>query len=91
MSTAAIVRESTGTEDKEEAKRTLKNAGRAPPRWGQPYPAARRTGTDTRKLAAARPAHYTTTGCRRLAEVEDSLAHLKPFFAGRRAVHITPP
>jgi integrase len=82
------IRESTGLEDKEEAKRELKKREGAAATGVPVMPRLDRIRYD--ELAADLTTHYTTTGRRRLAEVEDSLAHLKPFFDGRRAAQITP-
>jgi integrase len=83
-----VVRESTRTEDKEAAKRRLKEREGAAA-TGQPIlPRVDRIRYD--ELAADLRLHYQTTGRRRLAEVDDRLAHLKYFFEGRRVVAITP-
>jgi integrase len=82
------VRESTGTTKATEAKRIL-DARRGRVATGQPVlPRADRVRYDD--LATALRDHYRTTGRRHLDEVDDHLAHLTPFFRGRRALAITP-
>jgi integrase len=80
------IRESTGAEKEQEARRFLKVREGAVAS-GQPIlPRADRARYD--EAAAALRAHYTTTGTRNLVEVEKRLKHLDAFFAGRRLVGI---
>ena len=80
------VRESTGTDKEQVAKRFLKVREGAVA-TGQPIlPRADRVRYD--EAAAALRAHYTTTGSRNLVEAEKRLKHLDAFFRGRRLVTI---
>jgi integrase len=80
------VRESTGSEKEQEARRFLDTRrGRAAA--GLPMmPRADRVRYD--EAATDLRAHYTATGCRDLAEAEGRLAHLDAFFRGRRLLSI---
>jgi hypothetical protein len=80
------VRESTGTEDKEETKRILKKHEGAAAS-GQPIvPRLDRIRFD--ELTADLRLHYQTTGRRDLKDVEKHLRRLGTFFGGWRAVAI---
>ena len=80
------IRESTGTDKEQEAKRFLKMREGAVA-TGQPlWPRADRVRYY--EAAAALRAHYTTTGSRNLVEAEKRLKHLDAFFRGRRLVSI---
>lgn len=82
------VRESTETEKETEARKILNTKdGRAAS--GLPIvPRADRVTYD--ELAGDLVRHYRTTGERDLNEAGRRLKHLTAFFAGRRAVEITP-
>jgi len=82
------VRESTRTDDKEQAKRLLKGREGAAA-LGAPIP-PRLDKITYDELAKDLRMFYETTGKRRLAEVDDRLAYLNTFFRGRRAAAITP-
>jgi integrase len=81
-------RDSTRTEDREEAERILKiREGKVAE--GQPIlPPADQVKYD--QLAADLVTHYQTTGNRDLIEAGCRLTHLNAFFRGRRAVEIQP-
>jgi integrase len=82
------IRESTGCEDKEEAKRELKKREGAAA-TGQPIlPRVDRIRYE--EVAADLRTHYETTGCRDLDEADGRLAPLKAFFAGYRVARIGP-
>jgi integrase len=82
------VRESTGTEKHEEAKRFLK-AREGAAAIGQPVlPRVDRIRYD--EVAQDLRTHYETTGCRNLKEADGRLAPLKRFFAGYRVANIGP-
>lgn len=80
------VRESTGTDDKEQAKQFLKGReGRVA--LGQPIlPRADRIRYE--EIAGDLRQHYAATGSRDLQEAEGRLAHLDKAFTGRRVVAI---
>ena len=82
------VRESTGTDDKEQARRMLKGREGAAATGAPIPPRLDRISYD--ELAEDLRTFYRTTGRRRLAEVEDRLTYLDTFFRGRRAVSIGP-
>src|SRR5215470_162850 len=82
------VRESTHTEDKELAKRKLKEREGAAA-TGQPIlPRVDRIRYET--IAADLSQHYETSGSRNLKEADGRLAPLKAFFQGRRVASIGP-
>jgi integrase len=83
-----VVREGARTEDKDAAKRLLKQREGAAASGQAVMPRLQRIKYD--ELAKDLTQHYRTTGRRRLEEVEDRLAHLERFFAGRRVTAITP-
>jgi hypothetical protein len=82
------VRESTGTDDKEQAKRMLKGREGAVA-IGAPVP-PRLDKILYDELAEDLRTFYQTTGKRRLAEVDDRLTYINKFFRGRRAASIGP-
>jgi integrase len=81
-----VVRESTKTDDKEAAKRTLKlREGAAA--TGQPIvPRLDRIRYD--EIAEDLRRHYETTGCRNLKEADKRLGALEAFFTERRVAGI---
>jgi integrase len=82
------VRESTNTDDKDAAKRILKQREGAAAS-GQPIlPRVDRVRYEA--IAADLRQHYETTGSRNLKEADGRLAPLKAFFAGRRVATIGP-
>jgi integrase len=82
------VRESTGTDDKEAAKRELKRREGAAAA-GQPVmPRVDRIRYD--EIAEDLRQHYETSGSRNLKEAAGRLTPLKAFFTGRRVATIGP-
>jgi integrase len=82
------VRESTGTENREEARRFLKTREGAVATGAPILPRVDRVRYD--ELATDLEAHYAATGKRNLREAKFRLAHLTKCFTGRRAVSIGP-
>ncbi len=82
------VRESTGTDGKEQARRMLKGREGAAATGAPIPPRLDRISYD--ELADDLRTFYRTIGRRRLSEVEDRLTYLDTFFRGRRAVSIGP-
>jgi integrase len=81
------IRESTGTNKEQEARRVLKGREGAVA-TGQPVlPRADRIRYE--EIAADLRLHYQTTGERDLGEAEHRLAHLDAFFAGRRVASLS--
>jgi integrase len=83
-----VIRESTGTTDKDAAKSFLKRKEGAAAS-GQPVlPRLDRIRYD--EIAADLRTHYKTTGCRNLDEADGRLAPLTAFFTGMRVAGIGP-
>lgn len=83
------VRESTGTDKEQEARRFLK-AREGAVATGQPVlPRVDRIRYE--EVAGDLRRHYETTECRNLREADGRLTPLKAFFAGYRVVGITAP
>lgn len=80
------IRESTGTDDRELAKRMLKGREGATATGAPIAPRLDRIKYD--ELGEDLRNFYRTTGRRRLPEVEDRLTYLDKFFRGRRAVSL---
>ena len=82
------IRESTRTDDKEQAKRHLKQREGAAAN-GQPV-LPRVDRITYQEVAKDLRTHYETTGCRDLDEADGRLAPLKAFFAGHWVARIGP-